>query len=81
MIAGMDFLGMWNYLCEAVRTHPFNFITLLFALVAIAVSIIALRHSRRLSAAAEKQVEEARGIRQATEERLRCRRKPSKLRP
>ena len=28
----------WDYLCESIRSHPFNFFTLLFSLTAVVVA-------------------------------------------
>jgi hypothetical protein len=45
----------WNYTWEAVRTHPFNFLTLLFALAAIIISVLAWNAACRQTKAAERQ--------------------------
>jgi hypothetical protein len=45
----------WNYAIEAIRTHPFNTFTLVFAVVAILISILAWRASHRQAKAGERQ--------------------------
>jgi hypothetical protein len=45
----------WNYAIEAIRTHPFNAFTLLFAVVAIIISVLAWRASYRQKKASERQ--------------------------
>lgn len=45
----------WNYAIEAVRTHPFNALTLVFAIVAMIISILAWRASQRQVKAGERQ--------------------------
>jgi hypothetical protein len=70
IVGEMDWLGAWNYFWEAIRTHPSNFVTLLFALSALLVSVSALRHSKRHAAAAERHAEEARRIREANQQAI-----------
>jgi hypothetical protein len=48
-------VAAWNHLWEGVRTHPFNFFTLLFAVVAIVISVLAWRAARRQAVAGERQ--------------------------
>jgi len=48
-------MAAWNYLWEGVRTHPFNFFTLLLAVVAIVISVLAWRAARRQAVAGERQ--------------------------
>src|SRR5260370_26735616 len=59
--------GAWDYLWEAVRTHPFNFFTLLFALTAGIISFIATRHRKALADAAKTAACEAEKIREGNE--------------
>jgi hypothetical protein len=46
-------IAAWNYLCEAMRTHPFNLFTLLIAAGAAIYSGISARAARRQARAAE----------------------------
>ena len=45
----------WNYVLEAIRSHPFNFFTLLIAAAALYVSIRARSEATRQAEAAERQ--------------------------
>lgn len=53
----------WDYLWEAVRTHPFNFFTL-------ALAGAALIYAHRSAQAARRQAEEAKKMRRVSEEAL-----------
>lgn len=56
----MSWLGAaWNYLWEVGRSHPFNFFTLLFAVIAIVISVLAWRAARRQAVAGERQARAA----------------------
>jgi hypothetical protein len=63
----MDWVSVWTYTWEAIRTHPFDVITLSFGLIAILTSIIALYRSHKNSRVAQKSVDEAQRIREANE--------------
>jgi hypothetical protein len=60
----------WNYLWDSGRTHPFEFFSLLFAVMALIISIRALRHNRRQADAAVVQAREATASRQISENAL-----------
>ena len=63
----MDWARLWTYSLETIRAHPFDVITLVFGLIAIITSIIALYRSHKNSRAAQETVEEAQRIREANE--------------
>ena len=63
----MDWVGVWTYSREAIRTHPFNVITLVFGFIAIVTSIIALYRSHKTSKAAQESADVAQRIREANE--------------
>jgi hypothetical protein len=60
----MDWARLWTYSLETIRAHPFDVITLVFGLIAIITSIIALYRSHKNSRAAQETVEEAQRIRE-----------------
>jgi hypothetical protein len=60
----------WNYVWYALRTHPFNFFTLLFAFGAFVVSVTALVYSSRQASAAETQAKEAMLARKTNEKAI-----------
>ena len=60
----MDWVHLWTYSWETIRTHPFDVITLFFGLIAIITSIIALYRSHKNSRAAQETVDEAKRIRE-----------------
>lgn len=45
----------WNYILEAIRTHPFNAFTLTFTFAALILSCLAWRAAKRQGRAAERQ--------------------------
>ena len=63
----MDWVGVWTYSREAIRTHLFNVIPLVFGLIAIVTSIIALYRSHKTSKAAQESADVAQRIREANE--------------
>ena len=63
----MDWVGVWTYSREAIRTHLFNVITLVFGFIAIVTSIIALYRSHKTSKAAQESADVAQRIREANE--------------
>jgi hypothetical protein len=60
----------WNYLWEVVRTHPFNFFTLLIAAGAAIYSGVSARAARRQARAAELQAHEYELSREISERAL-----------
>src|SRR5215470_13853498 len=52
-------INTWNYLCEAARTNPFNFLIPVLALAAVIIGILAWAIARRQAFAAERQARAA----------------------